>query len=411
MKKFLVILMVVAMASFLFVGCIPGVTPVTPEPEPEPEPTPTPTTHAPIIISVDDGSVINSTEAADGIVVNGTGPTYSEIKLFIDGVFAGTGDVSVTGAWTVNVAKTDLGADGDKVLYATAIEAGLAESDKSNEVKFTLDTVAPKIKAVKARAGALRIYNFSETTDSLNPLPGSDVSSGPFSEVLVNTDGTIDAVAGGLEWLSVPALTAGTVLQMGEQIVSPFTTIPVTNPLMAGVINWKLEIITVAAVTTMRVYNLTAGTSIDYTYTTGLITSTSWIPGLAVTVVLLIPSDVGGYCLITTRNTPEVLGRVSLTFDEDVSFTAATGGAYTIYNGSLGWDILTNVTAFMAYNETSDTIFWQEMANFGSWDLLQGDWLTFQVDSVADVAGNAIAVGSPQTANCTVLPSTVAVGP
>ena len=37
MKKFLVMLMVVAMASFLFVGCLPG---VTPEPEPEPEPVP-----------------------------------------------------------------------------------------------------------------------------------------------------------------------------------------------------------------------------------------------------------------------------------------------------------------------------------------------------------------------------------
>jgi len=37
MKKFLVMLMVVAMASFLFVGCLPG---VTPEPEPEPVPVP-----------------------------------------------------------------------------------------------------------------------------------------------------------------------------------------------------------------------------------------------------------------------------------------------------------------------------------------------------------------------------------
>ena len=35
MKKLLLVLMVVAMASFLFVGCLPG---LTPEPEPEPEP-------------------------------------------------------------------------------------------------------------------------------------------------------------------------------------------------------------------------------------------------------------------------------------------------------------------------------------------------------------------------------------
>lgn len=425
MKKLLIMLMVIAMASFLLVGCVGEGVVVDEEEEEEEEEVTAPTTVAPIITSVSDIDItssatqyVNKAEAADGIVVNGTAPTYSEVKVYINGITAGTGDAGANGVFQVVVANADLikaglKVDGAKTLYATAIEAGLAESGKSNEVLFTLDTAAPKIKAVKARAGALRLYNFAETTDSLNPLPGSDVSSGPFSEVLVNTDGTIDAAAGGLEWLSVPALTAGTVLQMGERIVSPFTTIPVTNPLMAGVKKWKLEIITVAAVTTMRVYNLTDATSIDYTYTTGLITSTSWIPGLAVTVVLLIPSDVGGYCLITTTNTPEVLGRVSLTFDGDVSFTAATGGAYTIYNNSVGWDILSpaGVTRFMAYNETTDTMFWQELVTFGWWDLAQGDWLTFQVDSVADVAGNAITVGSPETANCTVLASSVAVGP
>lgn len=388
MKKLLVILMVVAMASFLFVGCIPGVTP-EPEPEPEPEPTPTPTTHAPIIISVDDGSLINSTEAADGIVVNGTGPTYSEIKMFIDGVFAGTGDVSVTGAWTVDVAKTDLGADGDKVLYATAIEAGLAESDKSNEVKFTLDTVAPKIKSVKARGGTAAVTAVALTYQTLD---------------------------------GVPALPPNDTALFGAAMFD-------TAQLLTGVVNWKIEVLTVIVPpgqVSVRVTNLTAGTSIDYTFTNTaaviplfVTTSNSWIPGITVTVSdsdtaaatgLDPTTDVGAYCLITTTNTGAVLGRASLTYDEDVTWTQATGGAYTI---NVAWGaidiLLVGTTAFLAYNETTDTMFWQE--TIAAADLVQGDWVTFQVDSVADVAGNAIPVASPETANCTVLSPTIAIGP
>jgi hypothetical protein len=45
MKKLLLVLMVVAMASFLLVGCLPGVTP-DPDPDPDPDPTPTPVTIA-----------------------------------------------------------------------------------------------------------------------------------------------------------------------------------------------------------------------------------------------------------------------------------------------------------------------------------------------------------------------------
>ena len=390
MKKLLVILMVVAMASFLFVGCIPGVTP-EPEPEPEPEPTPTPTTVAPIITTVpdvDDDDYVNKAEAADGIVVNGTGPTYSEIKLFIDGVFAGTGDVTATGAWTVDVAKTDLGEDADKVMYATAIEAGLAESDKSNEVEFTLDTVAPKIKAVKARGGTALVTDAAVTYQT---FPAAVVAP-----------------------LTLPMYTA-VVFDVAQ--------------LLPGVVNWKVEILTIAggpgAIVSVRVHNLTAGTAVDYTFVNAaaapVTSSISWIPGATVTVAEpcvvgaeagLNPAlHVGAYCLIKTTNTDEILGRVSLTYDEDVSYTQATGGAYTIFNNFTGWDILTNVTAFIAYNETTDTMFWEEWVTWGGNDLSQGQWLTFQVDTVADIAGNAIAVGSPETANCTILAPTVAVGP
>lgn len=50
MKKLLIMLMVVAVASFLFVGCLSGTT--TPDTTPD---TTTPTTVAPIITDVPDG--------------------------------------------------------------------------------------------------------------------------------------------------------------------------------------------------------------------------------------------------------------------------------------------------------------------------------------------------------------------
>ncbi|MCK4241242.1 MAG: hypothetical protein KAX30_06435, partial [Candidatus Atribacteria bacterium] len=120
--------------------------------------------------------------------------------------------------------------------------------------------------------------------------------------------------------------------------------------------------------------------------------------------------------IVCTAQVAGVLGRASLTYDEDVSWTQATGGAYTIYNNFLGWDILglLGITAFLAYNETTDTMFWEEVPiqrRPAGWDLTQGQWLTFQVDSVADIAGNAISVASPESDNCVVLSPTVAIGP
>ncbi len=158
MKKLLIILMVVAMASFLFVGCI-GTTPPIEDEDEEDVITPPPATVAPIITSVPDivDGYINKANAADGIVVNGTAPTYSEVKVYINGLTAGTGDTLENGVFQVVVAKADLikavKTDGAKVLYATAKEVGLEESAHSNEKTFTLDTVAPKISSSKAKAG------------------------------------------------------------------------------------------------------------------------------------------------------------------------------------------------------------------------------------------------------------------
>jgi uncharacterized lipoprotein YajG len=386
MKKFLVILMVVAVSSFLFVGCLPGTTtPVTPVEPVEPVEPVVVTTVAPIIIAVTDGAYISKVEAADGIIVNGTAPTYSEVKIYINDICAGTGDTLADGTWIVVVAKADLGADGDKVLYATAKEAALAVSAKSNEKKFTLDTVYPKIKSVKARGEQAAVTTAVLTYQTLD---GDDLP--------IATNDT-------------PLFTAALFD---------------ATQLMAGVTTWKIEILTIAGVdATVRVTNLTAGTAVNYTFTNTaaviVTTSNSWIPGATVTVnnsdtgvVGLNPlTDVGAYCLVTTTDTAAIPGRVNLAFDGDVTWTQATGGAYTI---NAAWGAVNILlppvpTVFFAYNETTDTMLWQSVA--GSGDLLQGDWLTFSVSGVADLAGNAIPVTAPETANTVVLASTIVIVP
>ena len=379
MKKFLVILMVVAMASFLFVGCIPGVTP-EPEPEPEPTPTPTPTTHAPIITTVPDAAngYVNKAEAADGIVVNGTGPTYSEIKLYIDGIFAGTGDVTATGAWTVDVAKTDLGADGDKVMYATAIEAGLAESDKSNEVKFTLDIVVPSIKSSSGKTGTVAA---AAVTLDYQTLDG------------------------------VPALTPNDTALFGAAVFDP-------AQLILGTVNWKIEVLTViapAGQASVRVTNLTAGTALDYTFTNTAIpfpgfvtTSTSWIPGATVTVsetdTTVTPgggldptTDVGAYCLITTVRTTVVPGYIDVTFNESVTGVSILAGTWTAFGATV--NILPAVTVRSAtvarLTETNPA---------GLPNLVTGVAYSVSVSGIIDLAGNPIPVTAPSTTTGIVLP-------
>jgi len=181
MKKLLIILMVVAMASFLFVGCNGTTPPIDPDEPVEPV---VPATVAPVITSVPDisGGYINKDAAADGIVVNGTAPTYSEVKVYINGLTAGTGDTLANGVFQVVVAKADLikavKVDGAKTLYATATETGLAVSASSNVKKFTLDTVAPKISSSKAKAGTPAVVgNPASVTDAVFGVGANPIAS------------------------------------------------------------------------------------------------------------------------------------------------------------------------------------------------------------------------------------------
>ena len=152
MKKFLIMLMVVAMASFLFVGCVPGgVTPDVPD---EPDEPVLPASITPVINEIEgiglyssDIQYINEDEAEGGILVTGFAPKYSTVQVYIDGVVVSdTTAYGVLEWFTVFVSEDKLGEDGEKVLYATATEVGFEESGPSTTYAFTLDVVAPTVE-------------------------------------------------------------------------------------------------------------------------------------------------------------------------------------------------------------------------------------------------------------------------
>ena len=97
---------------------------------------------------------MNKADVAGGILVKGSAPKYSTIKVYVDDGVVGTGySYGVYEEFVVFVPKTDLGVDGARTLYATATEVALAESTPSTVYAFTLDTVAPEIEKVAAEVG------------------------------------------------------------------------------------------------------------------------------------------------------------------------------------------------------------------------------------------------------------------
>ena len=99
MRKFLIMLMVVAMASFLFVGCLGTTPPIEPD---EPDEPVLPATVTPVIEKianvgdlVEDVGIIslyssatqymNEEEVTDGILVKGFAPKYSEVIYMLEG--------------------------------------------------------------------------------------------------------------------------------------------------------------------------------------------------------------------------------------------------------------------------------------------------------------------------------------
>jgi len=346
MKKFLVILMVVAMASFLFVGCIPT-TPAeeeaAEEETAEEEEVVVAATVAPVLTAVAGISLtssatqyINAAEA-DDVVVTGTAPTYSEVKVYVDDVCAGTADVGVTGTFSVVVAEADLGADGDKVIYATAKEAALDVSAHSTEYAFVLDQVAPGIDSVAATAASTK-----------------GISTATLS---TDTNATVTTIA--LSQTEYPAQTfeAGywTVATLGNDGVA--NNILVTSP---------------------------SGVATYYTVSSNAVVTDTMIPGVKLTFGTIVAST--DILLIKVSSvvaaTSTVSARATMKFNEDVSYLKATGATYTWGDGT---------GAFAAYKEANDTYY----VTITGADFTVYSTQTFTVYGVTDLAGN---VGGTSTA-------------
>jgi len=165
MKKFLVILMVVAMASFLFVGCT---TPPTPEPEPTPTPEPTVKTATPYITGASFSILATTTPSVrTSPTFTGVGAAGAIIKLYVDSVYAGVGTTGANGAFTaVGITGITL-LEGTRKAYVTATVPGLAESDASTEYSFIYDVTAPTIASVVGDSSEEYItVTFSEAVTS-----------------------------------------------------------------------------------------------------------------------------------------------------------------------------------------------------------------------------------------------------
>ena len=152
MKKFLVILMVVAMASFLFVGCLPAVTPDVDEDVDEDVDVGV-KTDTPYITATGFSILATTTQyltAITSVSVDGVGVAGAIIKLYIDDVYVGIGTTGTGGTFSGITVTGATVTEGAKKLCVTATVPGLAESDKSTEITFTYDTTAPSIVSVAA---------------------------------------------------------------------------------------------------------------------------------------------------------------------------------------------------------------------------------------------------------------------
>jgi len=162
MKKFLAMIMVVAMVSFLFVGCMPSVTPPVEEEEEEVEVAKTDT---PYITKI--GTISLSATTTQYVIaepaVSGVGVAGAIIKVYVDGVQSGVGSTGATGAFDDILMSMITLTEGVRKLYITATVPGLAESDKSTEYTFTYDKTAPTLASAVGDSSASSLtVTFSE---------------------------------------------------------------------------------------------------------------------------------------------------------------------------------------------------------------------------------------------------------
>lgn len=213
MKKLLVILMVVAMASFLFVGCLPSVTPEAEEEAvEEEEEVVAPVSATPVLIDVQTSAGVsiitvtssstqymNIADVGSSILVTGTAPSESLVQIYIDDVAItpALAEASTSGLWSVAIAKSSLGDDGEKVLTAKVTEVGLDESEASNAATFTLDTVRPSASSLAATTVAAGTGTLTSTitagvamVDSFTTAGIGSIAAGTWTITSVAASGT-----------------------------------------------------------------------------------------------------------------------------------------------------------------------------------------------------------------------------
>jgi len=378
MKKLLIMLMVVAMASFLFVGCLgDGVTPPVDD-EDEDGVTP-PTTVAPIITSVSGIDItssstqyINAAEAVGGITVMGTAPTYSEIKVYINGITAGTGDSGADGEWTVIVANADLikaaKVEGAKTLDATAEEPGLAVSVSSNVISFILDTVIPYILSSVGTGGTVPVTLGGTVTEKT----GTD-TGGFFDGEVVNN--VLLLVAG--DWkIEIQNILDGAALGNVQGVVDSgdVVTFRITSP--SNVVS-----------------------TYSYSYLTSVRTFTTLIPGVSVN----FPStEAGVYNALAFNNigaevfetvVTQVLataGWITVTFNEAVTGASILAGTWTAFAATVNLAPLVGVRGATLARLTETTA-------AGLPNLRTGRAYSVSCSGIIDLAGNTIPATAPSS--------------
>ena len=376
MKKLLIMLMVVAMASFLFVGCLgDGVTPPVDD-EDEDGVTP-PATVAPIITSVSGIDItssstqyINAAEAVGGITVMGTAPTYSEIKVYINGITAGTGDSGADGEWTVVVANADLikaaKVEGAKTLDATAEEPGFTVSVSSNVISFILDTVIPYILSSAGTSGTIPVAVGGTVVEKTASDTGGFFDGEVVHNVLLLEVG---------DWtIEIQNILDGTGSTLGVVDSGDIITFKITSP--SNVVS-----------------------TYSYSYLTSVRTFTTLIPGVSVN----FPStELGVYNALTFNNigaevvetvAAQVLataGWITVTFNEDVTAASILAGTWTAFAATTNLAPLVGIRGANLVRLTETTV-------AGLPNLRTGRAYSVSVSLIIDLAGNQIPASAPST--------------
>jgi len=335
MKKLLMILMVIAMVSFLYTGCTPT-TPAEEEAEEELVPTDTPTISSisGIDITSDSTQYANSSEAENGITVEGSAATGAEVKVYInDAAVAATADVTANGTWALIITESELGDDGEKTVYAVASEVGLADAT-STSYDFTLDTDAPGISSIACTANVEAVEASPVTTE----ITSHEYSYDPF---------IVDLSLSG---------TPGQTVVEGDYVIEALGPYATEN---------NVKITTPAGDSTT--YDL-----VDWIGENSVFVDV--IPGISITFGSFVTDDT---CTITNtaavNAVAAITGRATMTFDEDITSDGAMAGTYA---GGL-----VSVDPFYC-DEATDTVYWTDLTT------TEGDTVSITVYGITDLAGN-----------------------